>query len=422
MLKDKTILVGVTGSIAAYKAATLVSMLVKTGAEVRVLMTKNATNIINPITFETLSGHKCLIDTFDRNFEFKVSHVSLAQKADIFLIAPATANTIAKVANGMADDMLTSVFLAAKCPKIICPAMNTAMYENPITQDNLEKCKKFGFKILEPATGLLACGESGKGKMPEPQEIFEFIENEISFEKDFLGKKILVTAGPTQEAIDPVRFITNHSSGKMGYAIAKIAAARGAQVTLISGPASINPPKNAKTVKITSAKEMFEAVKENSPDSDIIIKSAAVADFRPKNVSAEKIKKTGNELSIELERTDDILAFLGKNKKPGQILCGFSMETQNLIENSKKKLASKNLDLIIANNLKTPGAGFQTDTNQATIIAKDFQKEFPLMQKEELANCILDEIKSFLEKENLWKKIFHRQLKKQKAFCTRMSL
>lgn len=396
MLKDKTILVGVTGSIAAYKAATLVSMLVKTGAEVRVLMTKNATNIINPITFETLSGHKCLIDTFDRNFEFKVSHVSLAQKADIFLIAPATANTIAKVANGMADDMLTSVFLAAKCPKIICPAMNTAMYENPITQDNLEKCKKFGFKILEPATGLLACGESGKGKMPEPQEIFEFIENEISFEKDFLGKKILVTAGPTQEAIDPVRFITNHSSGKMGYAIAKIAAARGAQVTLISGPASINPPKNAKTVKITSAKEMFEAVKENSPDSDIIIKSAAVADFRPKNVSAEKIKKTGNELSIELERTDDILAFLGKNKKPGQILCGFSMETQSLIENSKKKLSAKNLDLIIANNLKTPGAGFQADTNQATIISKDFQKELPLMQKEELASRILDEIKSFL--------------------------
>lgn len=396
MLKNKTILVGVTGSIAAYKAATLVSMLVKTGAEVRVLMTKNATNIINPITFETLSGHKCLIDTFDRNFEFKVSHVSLAQKADIFLIAPATANTIAKVANGMADDMLTSVFLAAKCPKIICPAMNTAMYENPITQDNLEKCKKFGFKILEPATGHLACGENGKGKMPEPQEIFEFIENEISFEKDFLGKKILVTAGPTQEAIDPVRFITNHSSGKMGYAIAKMAAARGAQVTLISGPVSINPPKNAKTIKITSAKEMFEAVKENSPDSDIIIKSAAVADFRPKNFSAEKIKKSGNELSIELERTDDILAFLGKNKKNGQILCGFSMETQNLIENSKKKLSAKNLDLIIANNLKTPGAGFQTDTNQATIIAKDFQKELPLMQKEELANCILDEIKSFL--------------------------
>ncbi len=396
MLKDKTILVGVTGSIAAYKAATLVSMLIKTGAEVRVLMTKNATNIINPITFETLSGHKCLIDTFDRNFEFKVNHVSLAQKADIFLIAPATANTIAKVANGMADDMLTSVFLAAKCPKIICPAMNTAMYENPITQDNLEKCKKFGFKILEPATGLLACGENGKGKMPEPQEIFEFIENEISFEKDFLGKKILVTAGPTQEAIDPVRFITNHSSGKMGYAIAKIAAARGAQVTLISGQTMLNPPKNAKTIKITSAKEMFEAVKENSPDSDIIIKSAAVADFRPKNVSTEKIKKADEELSIELERTDDILAFLGKNKKPGQILCGFSIETQNLIENSKKKLASKNLDLIIANNLKTPGAGFQADTNQATIITKDFQKELPLMQKEELANRILDEIKSFL--------------------------
>lgn len=396
MLKDKTILVGVTGSIAAYKAATLVSMLVKTGAEVRVLMTKNATNIINPITFETLSGHKCFIDTFDRNFEFKVNHISLAQKADIFLIAPATANTIAKVANGMADDMLTSVFLAAKCPKIICPAMNTAMYENPITQDNLEKCKKFGFKILEPATGLLACGKNGKGKMPEPQEIFEFIENEISFEKDFLGKKILVTAGPTQEAIDPVRFITNHSSGKMGYAIAKIAAARGAQVTLISGPVSLNPPQNAKTIKITNAKEMLEAVKENFPDSDIVIKSAAVADFRPKNISAEKIKKTGEEISIELERTDDILAFLGKNKKPGQILCGFSMETQSLIENSKKKLSAKNLDLIIANNLKTPGAGFQADTNQATIISKDFQKELPLMQKEELASRILDEIKSFL--------------------------
>lgn len=396
MLKDKTILVGVTGSIAAYKAATLVSMLVKTGAEVRVLMTKNATNIINPITFETLSGHKCFIDTFDRNFEFKVSHVSLAQKADIFLIAPATANTIAKVANGMADDMLTSVFLAAKCPKVICPAMNTAMYENPITQDNLEKCKKFGFRILELETGHLACGENGKGKMPEPKAIFEFIENEISFEKDFLGKKILVTAGPTQEAIDPVRFITNHSSGKMGYAIAKIAAARGAQVTLISGPVSLNPPQNAKTIKITNAKEMLEAVKENFPDSDIVIKSAAVADFRPKNISAEKIKKTGEDISIELERTDDILAFLGKNKKPGQILCGFSMETQSLIENSKKKLSAKNLDLIIANNLKTPGAGFQADTNQATIISKDFQKELPLMQKEELASRILDEIKSFL--------------------------
>lgn len=399
MLKNKTILVGVTGSIAAYKAATLVSMLVKAGAEVRVLMTKNATNIINPITFETLSGHKCLIDTFDRNFEFKVSHVSLAQKANLFIIAPATANTIARAANGMADDMLTSVFLAAKCPKIICPAMNTAMYENPVTQYNLEKCRKFGFKILEPATGILACGETGKGKMPEPQEIFEFIENEISFEKDFRGKKILVTAGPTQEAIDPVRFITNHSSGKMGYAIARTAAARGAQVILISGPTSLNPPENARLIKIISAKEMFDAVKENSPDSDIIIKSAAVADYRPKNVSSEKIKKTGGSLSIELERTDDILDFLGKNKKPGQILCGFSMETQNLIENSRKKLSSKNLDLIIANSLKIPGAGFQADTNVATLITKDFQKEFPLMKKEELASCILDEIKSFLNKE-----------------------
>ena len=396
MLKGKNVILGVTGSIAAYKIASLASSLVKLNCNVDVIMTQNAVNFINPVTFETLTGNKCIVDTFDRNFQYSVEHVALAKKADVFLVAPATANFLAKAAYGMADDMLTSVFLAAKCPKIICPAMNTAMYENPITQDNLEKCKKFGFKILEPETGHLACGENGKGKMPEPKAIFEFIENEISFEKDFLGKKILVTAGPTQEAIDPVRFITNHSSGKMGYAIAKIAAARGAQVTLISGPVSLNPPQNAKTIKITNAKEMLEAVKENFPDSDIVIKSAAVADFRPKNISAEKIKKTGKEISIELERTDDILAFLGKNKKPGQILCGFSMETQSLIENSKKKLSAKNLDLIIANNLKTPGAGFQADTNQATIISKDFQKELPLMQKEELASRILDEIKSFL--------------------------
>ncbi len=395
MLENKTVVLGVTGSIAAYKAATLVSMLVKAKANVRVLMTKNGTNIINPIAFESLTGHKCLIDTFDRNFEFKVNHVSLAQQADLFVLAPATANTIAKVANGLADDMLSSVFLACKCPKIICPAMNTAMYENPITQDNLEKCKKYGYKILEPQEGYLACGTTGKGKMLEPETIFEYIENSISYPKDLIGKKILVTAGPTQESLDPVRYITNHSSGKMGYAIAKVAAARGACVTLISGQTELNPPVEVNTIKITTAKEMFEAVKENFCDTDIVIKAAAVADYRPKIISDNKIKKDDNKLFIELERTDDILAYLGKNKKQNQFLCGFSMETQNVIENSKQKLAKKNLDLIIANNIKTQGAGFQTDTNQVIIIGKDFQKELPLMSKTEVANCILDEINDF---------------------------
>ncbi|MGN0729840.1 bifunctional phosphopantothenoylcysteine decarboxylase/phosphopantothenate--cysteine ligase CoaBC [Treponema sp.] len=394
MLKEKTVLIGVTGSIAAYKAATLASMLVKAGAEVRVLMTKNAENIINPITFETLTGHKCLIDTFDRNFEFNVNHVSLAKKADIFLICPATANTISKVANGMADNMLTSVFLAAKCPKIICTAMNTAMYENPITQENLEKCRKYGFKILEPVTGHLACGAIGKGKMEEPQAIFDFIENEIAFEKDFAGKRILVTAGPTQEAIDPVRFITNHSSGKMGYAIAKAAAARGAEVTLVSGPTELPLPRFVKTIRTVSAEEMFNAVKTNFPSADIVIKAAAVADFRPKNTSENKIKKNSSVLSIELESTDDILLYLGNNKRPEQFLCGFSMETENLIENSRQKLLKKHLDLIVANNLKNPGAGFRTNTNQVVLISRDSQKELPLMEKEDVAHCILDEIKN----------------------------
>lgn len=390
MLKNKTVLVGVSGSIAAYKSASLVSMLVKSGAEVHVLMTKNATNIINPIAFETLTGNKCLVDTFDRDFEFKATHVSIAHKADLFVIAPATANVIAKVVNGLADDMLTTTFLAARCPKMISPAMNTAMYENPVTQDNLEKCRHYGYEIIEPASGYLACGDTGKGKMPEPEHLFECILNKIQFEKDLDGKKILVTAGPTMEAMDPVRFITNHSSGKMGYSIARIAMRRGAKVTLVSGPVNIAAPVGVELVNVKSAAQMFEAVKENFAEADMIIKAAAVADYRPKNVSDEKVKKHDGELSIELERTDDILAWLGKNRKPGQILCGFSMETQNMLENSRAKLAKKNIDMICANNLKTEGAGFNVDTNVITMITKDREVELPVLSKDEVAVRILD--------------------------------
>ena len=396
MLKNKKIIVGVSGSIAAYKSATLVSMLVKNGADVRVVMTKNATNIINPITFETLTGHKCLTDTFDRNFEFKANHVSMAQQADLFVLAPATANVIAKVACGIADDMVTTTFLAAKCKKLISPAMNTAMYENPVTLDNLDRCRHYGYKVIEPAVGHLACGDFGKGKMPEPEFLFECILNEIQFEKDLAGKKILVTAGPTVEAIDPVRFITNHSSGKMGYAIAKNAVRRGAEVTLVSGPVHIEAPLGVNLVKVNSARQMFDAVKENFIDADIVIKSAAVADYRPKNVGTEKLKKHDGELSIELERTDDILAWLGSNKKPSQFLCGFSMETQNMLENSRAKLEKKKLDMICANNLKTEGAGFGIDTNVVTIITASNEKELPVMTKDQVAEKILDAIKEMM--------------------------
>lgn len=396
MLKNKKIIVGVSGSIAAYKAASLVSMLVKNGADVRVVMTKNATNIINPITFETLTGHKCLTDTFDRNFEFKANHVSMAQQADLFVLAPATANVIAKVACGIADDMVTTTFLAAKCKKLISPAMNTAMYENPVTLDNLNRCRHYGYKVVEPAVGHLACGDFGKGKMPEPEFLFECILNEIQFEKDLAGKKILVTAGPTVEAIDPVRFITNHSSGKMGYAIAKNAVRRGAEVTLVSGPVHIEAPLGVNLVKVNSARQMFDAVKENFIDADIVIKSAAVADYRPKNVGTEKLKKHDGELLIELERTDDILAWLGSNKKPSQFLCGFSMETQNMLENSMAKLEKKKLDMICANNLKTEGAGFGIDTNVVTIITASNEKELPVMTKDQVAEKILDAIKEMM--------------------------
>lgn len=393
-LKNKTVLLGVTGGIAAYKSASLASMLVKSGAEVRVIMTRNAANFITPITFESLTGHKCIIDTFDRNFEFKVEHVALAQKADVIMVAPATANVIAKLAHGLADDMLTTTILASKAPKIIAPAMNTGMYENPVTQDNLSVLKRYGMEVISPANGRLACGDVGAGKMPEPEVLYEHILRCCACEKDMKGLKILVTAGPTQEALDPVRYITNHSSGKMGYSIAKACMLRGADVTLVSGKTSIDPPLFVDTIPVLSARDMYEAVTSRSDSMDIIIKAAAVADYRPCNVSSEKVKKKDGGLSIPLERTDDILRFLGDHKKPGQILCGFSMETENILENSRKKLHSKNLDLIVANNLKVQGASFETDTNIVTIITPDEVTEFPIMDKEEVAFRLLDRILS----------------------------
>lgn len=395
MLSGKTVVLGVSGSIAAYKAATLASLLVKAHAKVHVIMTKNAANFINPITFETLTSTKCLVDTFDRGFEFKVEHISIAKAADIFVVAPADANVIAKFVHGIADDMLSTTFLACKAPKLLAPAMNTQMYENPVTQDNLKLCQKYGYKIIEPASGHLACGDNGKGKMEEPENIFNHIVHEIAFKKDLAGKKVVVTAGPTQEAIDPVRFITNHSSGKMGYAIAKAAADRGADVVLISGPVNLKTPLFVRKVDVTTAKEMFEAVKAEYDNADIVIKAAAVADFRPKNVSSEKIKKFDGEAKIELERTDDILKYLGEHKNK-QFLCGFSMETQNMLENSRTKLLKKNLDMIAANNLKVQGAGFAGDTNVVTLITKDSEKELPIMSKTEVAHKILDEIVSRL--------------------------
>ncbi|MCR5581082.1 MAG: bifunctional phosphopantothenoylcysteine decarboxylase/phosphopantothenate--cysteine ligase CoaBC, partial [Pseudobutyrivibrio sp.] len=385
MLKDKCVVLGVTGSIAAYKIASLASALVKLGADVHVIMTKNATNFINPITFETLTSNKCLVDTFDRNFQFNVEHVALAKRADIFMVAPASANVIGKMAHGIADDMLTTTILAAKCKKLISPAMNTNMFTNPIVQDNLEILRGYGFEIIDPASGYLACGDTGAGKMPEPEVLLQYILRELAHEKDLVGKKVLVTAGPTEEAIDPVRYITNHSTGKMGYAIAKAAMERGAEVTLVSGPVSIEPPMFVEVVDVRSAAEMAEAVKSRAADSDIIIKSAAVADYRPLNVASEKIKKKdGEAASIELERTEDILAYLGSHRREGQFICGFSMETENMLENSKKKLAKKNVDMIVANNLRTQGAGFGTDTNVVTIIMADESYELPMLSKDEV--------------------------------------
>ena len=393
MEKKKTVVLGVTGGIAAYKTASLASMLVKNGYDVQVLMTKNATNFINPIVFETLTRHKCLIDTFDRNFEYSVEHVSISKQASVVMIAPATANVIGKLAHGIADDMLTTTVMACRtCKKIIAPAMNTEMYLNPIVQDNLKTLERYGYEIIKPAEGYLACGDIGPGKMPEPEVLYEYIYREIAYEKDLTGKKVLVTAGPTREAIDPVRFITNHSSGKMGYAMARVCAARGAHVTLVTGPTSIPKPLFANIIPVTTAKEMFEAVKEASKDADIVCKAAAVADYRPKTVSEEKVKKSEGEMSLELEKTDDILLYLGQNKKDGQFLCGFSMETQNLAENSRKKLEKKNLDMVAANNLKLEGAGFQGDTNCMTLITKEEEIELPLLSKEETASRIIDQI------------------------------
>ena len=392
MLKGKTVVLGVTGGIAAYKIANLASMLVKQHANVRVIMTQNATNFITPTTFETLTGKKCLVDTFDRNFEFQVEHVSLANQADIFMIAPATANVIAKVAHGLADDMLTTTFLACRSPKYIVPAMNTQMYENPITKDNLNICRKYGMHVIEPASGYLACGDTGAGKMPEPETLFEYILQELACEKDLAGKKVLVTAGPTREAIDPVRYITNHSTGKMGYAIARAAARRGAEVTLVSGPVDLKAPLGVRLVQVISAKDMFDAVTSVSAEQDAIIKAAAVADYRPAVVGAEKTKKSDGNMNIELERTDDILAWLGAHRREGQVLCGFSMETQNMLENSRAKLAKKNVDMIVANSLRTAGAGFGTDTNLVTVITKDGAEELELMSKDQVAHELLNRI------------------------------
>ena len=392
MLEGKTVLLGVTGSIAAYKIAYLASALKKQHADVHVLMTRNATNFINPITFETLTGNKCLVDTFDRNFQFQVEHVSIAKKADVVMIAPASANVIGKLAHGIADDMLTTTIMACRCKKFISPAMNTNMFENPIVQDNLKTLEHYGYEVIDPAVGYLACGDTGAGKMPEPETLLSYIMRECACEKDMKGLKLLVTAGPTQEAIDPVRYITNHSSGKMGYAIAKMAMLRGADVTLVSGRTAIAPPPFVKVVPVVTARDMYEAVTAVSKEQDFIIKAAAVADYRPATVSDEKIKKKDDDMSIALERTDDILKYLGEHKPDGQFLCGFSMETQNMIGNSRVKLTKKNLDMVAANNVKMAGAGFQGDTNVLTLITQDEEVSLPLMSKEDAASKILDRI------------------------------
>ena len=392
MLKGKTVVLAVSGSIAAYKIALLASALGKLHADVQVLMTQNATNFINPITFETLTGNKCLVDTFDRNFQYSVEHVALAKRADVVLVAPASANVIGKIANGIADDMLTTTVMACKCKKIISPAMNTQMFENPIVQDNLKKLEHYGYEVIQPAVGLLACKDVGAGKMPEPETLLEYILREVAYEKDLKGKKILVTAGPTQEPIDPVRYLTNHSSGKMGYAIAKVCSMRGADVTLVSGKTAIKPPLFVDVVPVTTARDMYEAVTSRFDQQDIVIKAAAVADYRPKTISDQKVKKADGELSIEMERTDDILKYLGEHKREDQFLCGFSMETEHMLENSRKKLEKKNLDMIVANNVKVEGAGFAGDTNIVTLITKDDETQLPLLSKEETAVEIMNKI------------------------------
>ncbi|MDY4754849.1 MAG: bifunctional phosphopantothenoylcysteine decarboxylase/phosphopantothenate--cysteine ligase CoaBC [Candidatus Faecousia sp.] len=391
-LTGKTVVLGITGGIAAYKMANVASALKKTGADVHVIMTKNATQFITPLTFETLTNNRCMVDTFDRNFQYDVAHISLAKAADLILIAPATANVIAKLAHGQADDMLTTTVLAAKCKKLVAPAMNTAMLENPITQDNLKRLEHYGFGIIQPAVGLLACKDVGSGKLPEPEVLVDAVLRELAREKDLLGVHVTVTAGPTQESLDPVRFLTNHSSGKMGYAIAREAMLRGAEVTLISGPVALKPVDGVKLVPIITAQDMLEAVQKALPETDILIKAAAVADYRPSTVADEKLKKKDGELSIPLERTVDILAWVSQNRHGGLFVCGFSMETENMLENSRKKLIKKKLDMIVANNLKTQGAGFGVETNVVTLITKDTVTELPLMGKDEVAGTLLDEI------------------------------
>lgn len=398
ILEGKTIILGVTGGIAAYKSAHLTSLLVKAGANVQVIMTKNAQEFITPVTFEALTNQRCHTDTFDRNHEYSTEHISLAKRADAVIIAPATANVIGKLSHGLADDMLTTTALACKCPKIIAPAMNTAMYENEVTQDNLALLKKYGMEIAAPDKGRLACGDVGAGKMADPSVLFQYVVKSCAYPKDMAGKRVLVTAGPTQEIIDPVRYVTNHSTGKMGYSIAKICALRGADVILVTGKTALRPPLFVKTVKVVTAKEMYEAVVKRSRKADIIIKAAAVADYRPAVVSDDKIKKSGGRMSLEMERTEDILAYLGAHKREGQFLCGFSMETRDLLENSKAKLKKKNVDMIVANNLKVKGAGFGTDTNVVTFITENETRQLEMMTKEEVAGCILDEILKSMDK------------------------
>ena len=392
MLKGKTVLLGVSGGIAAYKIANLASMLVKKGAEVHVIMTENACNFITPTTFETLTGNKCVVDTFDRNFQFNVEHVALAKKADVFMVAPATANVMAKLSHGIADDMLTTTFLASRCPKIVAPAMNTAMYENPITQDNMKTLEKYGIEVIQPATGYLACGDTGAGKMPEPEELYAYIERTVAREKDMLGRKVLITAGATRESMDPVRFITNHSSGKMGFSLAKECMLRGAEVTVVKANTTAKAPGFVDIVPVSSAADMFDAVTKLAEEQDIIFKAAAVSDYTPVNVSDQKVKKKDGDLSISLKRTQDILKYLGEHKKEGQILCGFSMETENMIENSRAKLEKKNADLIVANNLKEAGAGFGCDTNVVTLISREETRQLEIMSKDDVARAIVDYI------------------------------
>lgn len=394
MLKGKTVLLGVTGSIAVYKICNLARMLTKLGADVHVAMTPNSLNFVHPLTFETLTQNKCLIDTFDRNFQYSVEHVAIAKKADVVMIAPASANVIGKIAGGIADDMLTTTVMACTCKKIIAPAMNHNMFHNPIVQDNINKLKKFGYEIVEPVRGMLANRDIGDGKLPDEETLLEYIVREIAFKKDLQGRKIMITAGATRENIDPVRFITNHSSGKMGFALARAAMLRGADVTLVAAHTDIEPPMFVNLIKVESAEDMFNAVKDNFADMDIIIKAAAVADYTPVTVADSKIKKSDSDMSIPLKRTKDILKYIGENKKENQIICGFSMETDNLVENSAKKLKSKNADMICANSLRKSGAGFGTDTNIITLITKDGNQELEMMSKFDAANIILDKLKS----------------------------